>query len=141
MVLIVNSGFCCVNTLRWLFEKASPTQVIPVADCVAFTGGITHRDIIFYVHYYSEEDRYFYMSYLQRFSTTDSADIQRCHNVVKNILEYGIGVRQVKIKDALGQLFPFPETWKLIRPTSAISSTPATSINEGPRPSKNSRRE
>lgn len=135
------SGSHCVNALRWLLKQASPTQVIPVTDCVAFTCGITHRDVIFYVHYYSEKDRYFCMSYLQRFSTTDSVDIQRCHSVVKNILEYGIVTRQAKIKDALGQLFPFSEAWKMSRPASTTPSTPATSINKGSRPSKSSRRE
>lgn len=135
------SGSHCVNALRWLLEQASPTQVIPVTDCVAFTSGITHRDVIFFVHYYSEEKGCFYMSYLQRFSTTDPADIQRCHSVVKNILEYGIDSRQAKIKDALKQLFPIPQAWNVSRPAPTTSSTTAASIDEGPRPSKVSRKE
>lgn len=116
------SGSHCVNALPWLLEQASPAKAITVTGCVAFTSGTTHREVIFYVHHYSEEDRYFYMSYLQRFSTTDSADIQRCHSLVKNILEYGIVTRQARIKDAPGQLFPFPKAWKVSQPYHTINT-------------------
>lgn len=64
---VAGSGSYCVNAMRWLLKQASPTQVIPVTDCVAFTSCITHREMVFYVHYYAEKDSYLYMCYLQRF--------------------------------------------------------------------------
>ncbi|KAL9628948.1 MAG: hypothetical protein Q9204_005559 [Flavoplaca sp. TL-2023a] len=132
------SGSYCVKALQWLLEQASPTEIVSITDCVAFTGAVTHREVIFHVHYYSEEDAYCYMSYLKRFSTTDPRDVQGCHDLVKNILEYGLTTRQTKIKNALAQLFPVPDQWKQTRPASSVS-TPATSFSGEPRPSKNAR--
>ena len=132
------SGSYCVKALQWFLEKASPNEIVSSTDCVAFTGAVTHREVIFHVHYYSEEDAYFHMSYLRRFSTTDPGDVQGCHDLVKNILEYGITTRQTKIKNALAQLFPVPDQWKQTRPASTVS-TPATSFSEEPRPSKSAR--
>ena len=132
------SGSYCVKALQWFLEQASPTEIVSITDCVAFTGAVTHREVIFHVHYYSEEDAYCYMSYLGRFSTTDPGDVQGCHDLVKNILEYGLTTRQTKIKQALAQLFPVPDHWKQTRPASTVS-TPATSLSGEPRPSKSAR--
>ena len=132
------SGSYCVKALQWFLEQASPTEIISITDCVAFTGAITHREVIFHVHYYSKEDACCYMSYLGRFSTTAPRDVQGCHDLVKNILEYGLTARQTKIKNALAQLFPVPDQWKQTRPASTVS-TPATSLSGEPRPSKNAR--
>ena len=132
------SGSYCVKALQWFLEQASPTEIVSITDCVAFTGAVTHREVIFHVHYYSDEDAYCYMSYLGRFSTTDPGDVQECHDLVKNILEYGLTTRQMKIKNALAQLFPVPDQWKQTRPASTVS-TPTTSFSGEPRPSKSAR--
>ncbi|KAL9130259.1 MAG: hypothetical protein Q9217_001509 [Psora testacea] len=134
------SGTYCVNAMLWLLRQASPTQTRSITDSVAFTGAATHREILFHVHYYSEADQLFYMSYFQRFSTTDPADVQGCHDLVKNILDYGLTTRQEKIKTALALLFPLPDHWKQPRPDSTIPSTPATSYNEDPSPGKSTRK-
>lgn len=132
------SGSYCVKALQWFLEQAFPTESVSITDYVAFTGAVTHREVIFYVHYYSEEDACCYMSYLRRFSTTDYGDIQGCHDLIKNILEYGLTTRQTKIKNALAQLFPVPDQWKQTRPDSNVSK-PTTSVSGEPRPSKSAR--
>ena len=134
------SGSHCVKSMRWVLKEASPNQDIPVTDCLAFTAALTHREVRFYVHYYSEKDGYFYMTYLQRCETTDPADIRNCHNIVKNILDFGLVIRQKKIKDALALLFPIPDHWKQSQATT-VQPAPTTSFNGDARPSKNSRKE
>ena len=79
------------------------------------------------MHHYSEEDRRFYMSYIAAFSCFVPADVQGCHDIVQNILEYGFTTRQTVIRDALAQLYPFPEHWETSRPASAMDSTPVDS--------------
>lgn len=133
------SGSHCVKSMRWVLKAASPDQDIPVTDCLAFTAAMTHREVIFYVHYYSEKDRYFYMTYLQRCWTTDPADIQKCHDIVKNILDFGLVTRQRRIKEALALLFPIPDLWKQSR-AGTVPPTPTASFNGDARPSKTSRK-
>ena len=133
------SGSHCVKAMRGVLKEASPDQDIPVTDCLAFTAAMTHREVIFYVHYYSEKDRYYYMTYLQRCWTTDPADIQKCHDIVKNILDFGLVTRQRRIKEALALLFPIPDLWKQSR-AGTVPPTPTASFNEDARPSKTSRK-
>ena len=54
---------------------------------------LTHRQVLVHIHHYSEEDHRFYMSYLKSFLSTDPADVQGCHNIVKNILDYDLDTR------------------------------------------------
>ena len=122
------SGAHCVNSVRWLLEQAGTGGTYSTTDSIAFTIALTHRQVIVHIHHYSEEERRIYMSYLKSFSPIDPADVQGCHDIVKNILDYGLGTRQTTIRNALARLFPFPENWKHSRPASGISSTPAPSI-------------
>ena len=134
------SGSHCVNALLWLLKQASPSETPSLTDAVAFTSAVTHRQILFYIHWYSKEDRRFYMSYLKSYSPMDPADVQGCHNIVKNILDYGLATRRTTIRNALELLFPFPEHWNMSRSADAVESTPATSFTaEDTRPSKSLR--
>lgn len=115
------SGVHCVNSVRWLLEQVGPDDTYPTTDSIAFTIALTHRQVLVHIHHYSEEEHRFYMSYLKSFSPKDPADVQGCHDIIKNILDYGLSLRQSTIRDALTRLFPFPENWKHSRPASAIS--------------------
>ena len=128
------SGSTCVNALRWLLKQASPSE-ISSTDCVAFTASVTRRSAIFHVHFYSES--HFHMSHLRTFCTMNPGDIRDCHNLVKNILDYGLTTRLSIIKKGLAQLYPVPEHWKTAGPATA-ESTPVTERDENARPSKNS---
>ena len=111
-----------------IFGTSHVIEIVSIIDCVAFTGAI-NKEVIVYVHYCFEENAYSYTSYLRRFSTTDHEDVQGGHDLVKNILEYKLTTRHIKIKKALVQLLPVPDQWKHTRPGSIVS-TPATSFME-----------
>jgi hypothetical protein len=100
------SGTCCVNGMLWLLQQAAPDRTRRVTDCIAFSVAATHRVTVFYVHYYVKEEQCFYMSFIQNIWNSEPADIQRCHNIIKNILDYSLDIRQRKIKDALALLYP-----------------------------------
>lgn len=106
------SGSHCVNSMRWIFEQAS--EVHSIVDSVAFTAVLTQREVIFHVHFYSEQDQRFYMSFIANFLTTRFEDIQRCHSTVQHIISFGLDARQKKVRGALKKLFPFPEDWKAL---------------------------
>jgi hypothetical protein len=127
------SGTCCVSGLLWLLQQAAPNQIRRVTDSIAFSVAATQRETLFYVHYYVEEEQRFYMSFIQKIWNTDPADIQRCHDLVKNIIEYGLTVRRQRIKDALSLLLDIPDHWNQARPRDSPST------KEGSRPSKVSR--
>ena len=133
------SGSHCVKAMKWFLEQAYPTKNVSITDCIAFTGVVNHRQIIFYVHYHSEEDGYIYMSYLRRFWTTDPEDVQRCHDLVKNILDYGLTTRQTKIKNACARLYPLSTQWGQARPFS-MTLIPTTSVGVESRPRKRARK-
>ena len=133
------SGSRSVSALSWLLDQASVTS--STTDKVAFTATLTHREVIFYIHWQSPEDRRFYMSYLKRYSSLEAEDIRGCNNTVKNIIDHALGPRKETIKTALQALFPFPENWKTSRTADSVSSTPATSfVSESTRTGKRHRR-
>ncbi|KAG9233357.1 hypothetical protein BJ875DRAFT_442313 [Amylocarpus encephaloides] len=101
-----------------------------LTDTIAFTIAMSHREAIFYLHWYSEADHRFYMSYLKSYSSMETRDIRACNNTVKNIIDHGLGARRTAIGTALEALFPFPQQWKQARLPSTTSSTPATSFTE-----------
>ena len=125
------SGTCCVSGLLWLLKQADPERTRRLTDSIAFSVTVTQRVSVFYVHYYVEEEQRFYMSYISKIWNTDPIDIQRCHDIVKNILEYGVTIRQQMIKDAFSLLFPIPNHW------NRACDSPST--REGSRHSKTSR--
>lgn len=135
------SGSYAVNALRWLFEQASLTPSL--TDTVAFTANVTHREVIFYIHWYSLENGRFFMSYLTRYWSLDATDIRACNNTVKNIIDYALGPRKEKIKAALRALYPFPGHWRISRPTEDGSTNVTTSVTttaESKKPRKRPRR-
>ncbi|KAK5215284.1 hypothetical protein LTR72_011654 [Exophiala xenobiotica] len=124
------SGSHCVNALLWLLREARTSDSSSLTDTIAFSITMSHRQAIFYLHWYSEADRLFYMSLLRTYSTMVAEDIRACNNTVKNIIDHGLGARKTAIGQALEALFPYPQHWKQARPLSLIQSTPATSSAE-----------
>ena len=114
------SGAHCVNSMRWFFGQAYPSKTPSILDTVAFTIVATHRDAIYHVHFYSEEDKIFYMSFIGSCSTLRDGDIQRSNDITKNILEHGLGTRQEKIRSALGDMGPCLRRWKPSRSASVL---------------------
>lgn len=136
------SGSHCVNSMRWFFREAYPSKRLSLLDTVAFTVVATHREAVYHVHFYSEEEQTFHMSYIGAFSTVSHADIQRSNDITKNILEHGLGTRQKKIRAALGDMGPCLERWKQSRPASVLDSPacgPPDLPAEGQGPSKSVR--
>ncbi|KAL8721197.1 MAG: hypothetical protein Q9225_002083 [Loekoesia sp. 1 TL-2023] len=114
------SGACCVNSMRWLFKEAYPSHALSIGDSIAFSACVTHREAIFHVHFYcSEEDRHCMLW----IATLDSLrNAERCSHVVENIIDFGLGARLTKIRQALAQLVSFPKHWTLSRSASAQAS-------------------
>jgi len=126
------SGSHAVSALRWLLEEA-PTGARSGSclDTIAFSIGMSHRLAVLYVHWYSEDDRHYYMSKLRSFDSFSAADVQACNSTVKNIIDYGLGVRKSVLGAALEALFPFPEHWAPKRAASQRPITPSSSYSEG----------
>ncbi len=135
------SGSHSVNALLWLLQEAGTHTSSSLTDTIAFTVTMSHREAIFYLHWYSEADRRFYMSYLKSYSSVEPRDIRACNNTVKNIIDHGLGARRTAIGTALEALFPFPQQWKQARPPSTSSSTPATLFTEDAKSNKKKRGE
>jgi hypothetical protein len=100
------------------------------ADSIAFSVTATQKVTQIFVHYYVEKEQRFYMSFVDKIWNTYPVDIQRCHNIVKNILEYGITVRQQRIKDALSLLYPIPDHWNQARPTGSPSTKEGSRLED-----------
>ncbi len=135
------SGSHSVNALLWLLREASTYDNSSLTDTIAFTITMSHREAIFYLHWYSGADRRHYMSFLESYSSVTAKDIRACNNTVKNIIDHGLGARKTVLGTALEALFPFPQHWKQARPPSTAPSTPATSLAEEARPNKKKRGE
>lgn len=130
------SGSSCVNSMRQLLAEANPTQTSSTIDSIAFSACVTHRQVIFHVHFHSPEDRMHYMSWIASCETM--RDVQRCNHITQSIVKYGLGARQTTIRNALAKLHPFPSHWKISRPSSAQVSQTA---DENAGNSKNRRTE
>lgn len=130
------SGSHSVNALSWLLREAGTYDSASLTDTIAFTIALSHREAIFYVHWYSETNRRHYMSFLKSYSSVTAEDIRACNNTVKNIIDLALGARMTTISTTLGALFPFPQHWKQVRRSSTAPSTPATSFVEDARPKK-----
>ena len=135
----VGSGVHSVNSLRWLLEQASPAEVPKSTDVVAFTVAVSPRAAVFYIVWFSKVKNRHIMSKFIDVSFLNGPkrpDIQNCRNVVKNVLEYGVNVRQVIIRNALANLNPTPLHWKKSRLASSVTKTSSTSFVTDERPSK-----
>ncbi|KAL9059437.1 MAG: hypothetical protein Q9162_001135 [Coniocarpon cinnabarinum] len=110
------SGACSVNATRWLFREAYGVE----DHSVAFSACVTHRLVLFHVHFYSAAEQKNYMSWITNFDTM--RQVQQCNHLVQNILDYGLRARQTKIRNALALLHPIPDHWKSSRPASVMNS-------------------
>ena len=114
------SGACCVNAARWLYQEAYPSEVRPIVDSIAFSACVTHRLVVFHVHFYIPEENQHYMSWIAAYDPL--RQVQESNHLVKNIIEHCLGERQTKIRKALALLYPFPGHWKNSRPASVMDS-------------------
>ena len=139
----VGSGVHSVESLRWLLTQAFPSKVPTATDAVAFTGAVSPRAAVFYILWYSQSEHRYIMSKFSNVSFMEGPkrpDIQECKNVIKNVLDYGLDVRQPVIKKALAQLDPVPRHWKKSRSASALTETPPTSFGTDETRSNKSRK-
>ena len=116
------SGASCVNTTRWLYGQAYPPEAQSVVDSIAFTACLTHRLVVFHVHFYTPENNQHYMSRIAACDPVSEFQIQKSNHLVENIFEHCLGERQTKIRKALALLYPFPDHWKNARPASLMES-------------------
>ena len=124
------SGAGCVNTMRWLYREAYPSEDPSIVDTIAFSASVTHRLAIYHVHFYLPEENQHYMSWIATRETM--RQIQKSNHLVESIFEHCLGARQTKVRKALSRLYPFPHHWKNSRPASAMESqNPAVAENEG----------
>lgn len=131
------SGSHSVNALLWLLREAGTYDSSSLTDTIAFSITVSHRQALFYLHWYKEDDRRHYMSYLKGYSTVAAEEIRACNNTVKNIIDHALGARMTAIGTALEALFPFPQHWKQVhRPSTSSPLTLATSLDEEARLSK-----
>ena len=125
------SGTYCVKAMQWLLQHAEPAEISSPVDAVSFSVAANARQLMFYVHYYSAEAETYVMSYMQSCTITDPEDIQQCRNIVKNITEYGLGVRLKTLQKCLQKVYPQTDQWSNKRPASAVENpeppVPATS--------------
>ncbi|ERF72002.1 hypothetical protein EPUS_09326 [Endocarpon pusillum Z07020] len=131
------SGACCVSAMRWLYREAYAAEDQPIVDSIAFSACVTHREVAFHVHHYSQAEARYYMSSIGTFQTV--REVQACNNLVRNIFEHGLETRQKKTREALKQLYPFPQHWKKTRPAAVLDSQAADANDDQERSSKRQR--
>ncbi len=135
------SGAHSVHSLLWLRSQADPSRTRSSTDSVVFTATVSQREAVFHVHWFSPKDDKVYMSYLDSFAFMKDLDIQGCRDLVKNILDYGLEVRQPIIRDALKLLHPIPKRWKGARLASVITDVAESFTSDDGRSSKSQRTE
>lgn len=69
------SGSHPVNALFWLLQVAGTYDSSSLTDTIAFTITMSHREAIFYLHWYSEADRRYHVSFLKSYSSVTAKDI------------------------------------------------------------------
>ena len=115
----IGSGTACVRSLEWLLDKAGASQDTRLTDTMNFSLAGTGRIMVPSVHWYSPDDRMYYMSGVKNFVTTNAQDIQACHSTVKNIVDWAVGPRHKKLKEVLQTLFPLSQQWSDKRTATA----------------------
>ena len=137
------SGSHSVNSVLWLLEEAKRQGLATddmLKDTLSYSAIISHRLVIFYIHWYSEEQKRFYMSYVKSYSTVEAADIRACNSTVKNIVDHALGTRKTRISAALQQLSPIPAQWNPPKMSSTTRSTSVSSVFGDDRSSKKGRK-
>ena len=112
------SAACCVSAVRWLYQEAYPSEEPAVVDTISFSACVTHRNVIFHVHWYCAKNKTYYMSWIAGFDTI--RQVQQCNHTVLNIYDHCLGVRQTKIRRALALLDPLPQHWVQVRPVRGL---------------------
>lgn len=120
----VGSGAHIVASQRWLLRQAYPSKVPAATDAVAFVGAVSPRLGVFYIVWYSDKKARYVMSMISIVSFMQGPDIQRCRDLMNNVMEYASETRLSAIKEALVQLDPVPACWKKSRPASTVAETP-----------------
>lgn len=133
------SGASCVNSTRWLFLEAYPLKAQSVVDTIAFSACVTHRLVIFHVHFYLAEKNRNYMSWIATCETM--RQVQKSNHLVESIFEHSLGVRQTKIREAIALLYPFPDHWKDSRPASVMDAQNPSANDEVDASNKSQRTE
>ena len=137
------SGSHSVNSVLWLLQEAKKQGLTNddwLKDTLSFSAVISHRLVVFYIHWYSEDQKRFYMSYVKSYSTVEAADIRACNSTVKNIVDYALGTRKTRISAALQQLSPIPAQWNPPKMSSTTRSTSVSSVFGDDRSSKKGRK-
>ena len=110
------SGTYCVSAMKWLLDQAHTSS--SETDSAAFSLAASGSVVTLSIHWQSKEDRAYYMSYVKGFIPTDMQHVQECHDMVKNIVEWGIGPRHKILKGVLQTFFPLPDHWTRKRTAS-----------------------
>ncbi|KAI1130709.1 hypothetical protein F5Y10DRAFT_235015 [Nemania abortiva] len=100
------SGSHSVNSLLWLYSKAGIIDTVVSTNKLVFSITMSHRAVQIFLHWYSEDDDIFYMSFVETYCTWKPEDIRACYDTVANIMDYGLGARKGAIKQALDILSP-----------------------------------
>ena len=103
------SGTYSVRAMEWLLDQAKAEST--AVDSVSFSIAATGRLVVLSIHWFSPEEKIYYMSYVKSFNTTDTEHVQACHNTVKNIVDWAVGDRHDKLKKTLQTLFPLSKQW------------------------------
>lgn len=125
------SGTYCVKAMQWLMQQAEPDGASSALDTISFSVAANARHAMFYVHYHSPGVEAYVMSYVKSCTITDPTNIQICRNIVKNITEYGLGIRLKTLRTCLQKVYSQTNQWPNKRPSSVAeppeSSTTASS--------------
>ncbi|KAL8834366.1 MAG: hypothetical protein Q9170_003776 [Blastenia crenularia] len=124
----VGSGVHMVASQRWLLKQAHPSKAPIATDAVAFVAAISPRTGVFYAVWYSDKQNRYIMSKIRVVSFMEGSDIQRCRELVENIVEYKLGTPLLAIRQALAELDPPPPHWKRSRSASSVVGTPTASF-------------
>ena len=116
----VGSRLHIVASRRWLFQQAFPSKAIAATDAIAFVGAVSPRTGIFYAVWYSDTKNRYVMSKIRVVSFMDASDIQRCREIIKNILDYELGIPLLAIREALAALESPPPHWKKSRSADSL---------------------
>lgn len=135
----VGSGVHSVSSLRWLHEEAVLAKAPKTTDAVAFTGAVLPRAAVLYIEWNSEKKKRCIISKCNDIPFLNGPkrpDVQNCRNLTKHVLDRGVNIRQVTIRNALAELSPIPLHWEKSSLAISIIKTPSTSFIADQRPGK-----
>ena len=113
------SGTAAVANIIWVYEQAGLTAT--AVESLAFSVQTDSRFTAFCAHWYSSTDKVFYMSEFESTSLRSTTGIQRCHDIIKNISQWGRSTRQLRIKEVL-KSFEIPDSLTLDAQSNATEN-------------------